>query len=334
MLSTQKNIQNPAFVIGSNALISNIKEADIPLYIGSEKGNNFLHFNNDGIQKFIFSPYNSSKFIDELCEIGEDFSQKPVLFCDDDRAILRISNHRERLEKYFMFLYPSVENVNRLLDKQRFSEYAKRLQLPVPQFFQVFGLNEIREVVPFITFPCILKPSNPLYWQNKKITNVLGGTKEEIRCANSEKQIEAYSRVSKISRSAMVQEVVVCEQQKHFSVNIFIDRLGVLRDTQVAFKRRNEDGLQWKTCNEENVIAICKEIIAKLDLKGLINFQLKQDCRTGEFKLLKIAPKNKHWDQSGRINKSNLVELYYQHLVHENWYFELQNPKSNGHILN
>lgn len=334
MISAQKNIQNPALVIGSNALISNVTETDIPAYIGAEKGNNFLHFNNDVVQRYIFSPYNSSKFIDELCEVGESFNQKPVIFCDDDRAILRISNQRERLEKHFLFLYPSVENVNRLLDKQRFSEFAKRLQLPVPQFFHIFGLNEIREAVPFITFPCTLKPTNPLFWQNKKIKNVIGASKEEIRCANSEKLIEAYSKISTISRSAMVQEVVVCEQHKHFSVNIFIDRLGVLRDTQVAFKKKDAEGYQWEICDSKEVIEICKEVIAKLEMKGLINFQLKQDCRTGEFKLLKIAPKNKHWDQSGRIKKSNLIELYYQHLVHENWYFELHDPKSNGHILN
>ncbi|MEX0721750.1 MAG: hypothetical protein WD059_13840 [Balneolaceae bacterium] len=322
MLTGNEKIKNPALVLGSSTLASNLSETEIPCYSGSEKSTNgYLQIIN-AKQEFSFSPYHSDEFITELKEAGEGFTHKPVIFCDDNRAILKISNNREALRKHYLFLYPSIENVNRFLDSQRFFETAKRRSLPVPETFQISGLNEIQQIASFLTFPCIIKPTNSKFWKQKQFEEEMGDYHNQIRCANSEKLIEIYKRISKVTPSVVVQNWVVSNCNQEYSTNLFIDHQGATRGLYIAHKANYAKEAKWEMTENETIINMCKEIIASLEVKGLINIRLKQDCRTGEFKLLKISTKNMQMGLSNSEAEINLLRLYYQHLVKEYQLYE------------
>ncbi len=72
----------------------------------------------------------------ELLELLERFAagqrEPPVLFYEEDRDLLLLSRHRERLRRHFRFVMPEAALVEKLVDKCRFQALAQRLDLPVP----------------------------------------------------------------------------------------------------------------------------------------------------------------------------------------------------------
>src|SRR5206468_2327719 len=72
------------------------------------------------------------QFVETLLEHGAAQPEPPVLFYQDDRALLLVSRHRERLHQAFRFVIPDADLVEDLVDKARFQKLAARLELPVP----------------------------------------------------------------------------------------------------------------------------------------------------------------------------------------------------------
>src|SRR6266568_1238341 len=67
----------------------------------------------------------------ELLELLERFAagqrEPPVLFYEEDRDLLLLSRHRERLRRHFRFVMPEAALVEKLVDKCRFQALAQRL---------------------------------------------------------------------------------------------------------------------------------------------------------------------------------------------------------------
>ena len=70
--------------------------------------------------------------VDTLMRFASRQSQPPVLFYQEDRDLLLVSRHRERLRSAFRFPIGDATVVEDLVDKGRFQALARRLNLPVP----------------------------------------------------------------------------------------------------------------------------------------------------------------------------------------------------------
>ena len=96
--------------------------------------------------------------VDRLLAFAETQPEKPVLFYEEDRDLLLVSRHRERLARGFRFTVPDAELVEDLVDKSRFQALAERLDLPVPATRRLSpGAGSRIEDVD-LRFPIIVKP--------------------------------------------------------------------------------------------------------------------------------------------------------------------------------
>src|SRR5699024_10302219 len=122
-------------------------------------------------------------FIDELCSFGKSLKHKAVIFSDDDHAILNISQHQERLKKYFLFEFPSPFKVKKLLDKQLFCEIVERYNLPAPKSVTISSIEEmaVKSISDF-NYPCIIKPSFKQAWWNSEFDTKVGEYQKAIKC--------------------------------------------------------------------------------------------------------------------------------------------------------
>lgn len=310
----------PVLVIGEIGLLSSVGELDIPVYIGSETTQNIALHSRFAKQSFIFSDYDTSSFINELCELGQRFEKKPVIFSDDDRALLNISQHRERLKDHYQFLYPEKQTVNKLLDKQSFVELSEEYDLPSPGSFQVASLKEFHSISSQISYPCIIKPTQRHFWWGEEFIDKVGFYRKAIKCSDYDELCDIYQKISEINPSVVIQEYVEGDDKQHYSANLLIDKEGALQGYYIAQKKRiypikAGSGTYVETVKNPDVLDISMSIINKLGLKGLVNVQFKQDCRTGKYKLMEIHIRNSMWSLLGTKAGANLAHMYYRHLV-------------------
>lgn len=312
-----------ALVLGEIGLVRSLGEMGIPLLVGSELKENIATRSRYAIDTYIFSEYCSKKFIDELCELGKYFRKKPVIFSDDDRALLNISRNRERLEEYYLFLYPEKEVVNSILDKQDFAELSEQHDLPVPESYKAASANDVKNITPHVKFPCIIKPIQRHYWWGKKFIEKVGFYQKAIKCSTLEEFEEMYEKIAQVNPGVVIQEYIEGDDNRHYSANLFVNNAGILMGHFIARKRRiypikAGTGTYIETMDNDDVLDISLDVIRKLGLKGLVNIQFKQDSQTGEYKLLEIHARNSLWSLLGAKAGANLSYSYYNYLVNGN----------------
>lgn len=311
---------NPILVIGEIGLVHSVGMSGIPVYAGSNFRDNSALYSRYVKKKISFSDYQSPKFIDELCELGETLQQKAVFLSDDDDAILAFSRHRERLSEYFSFLYPNAGIVEKVLDKQQFCSLSMNCGLPVPASFAISSRQELKNILPRLPFPCVIKPTNRSDWYDENFTQVMGGYKKAYLCNNKNELLDLYGRVSKINPRLVVQEYVKGEDDMHFELNMYVDRDGALKGYYIGQKPRIYPigagiGSYIKTVQDNEILEKGLSIVKELNLFGLLDFQFKRDAETGEAKLLEIHFRNTVWGFLGPAAGMNLYKMYYNDLT-------------------
>lgn len=317
---TIKTKQPPALVIGEIGLVRSLAATGIPIYVGSEIKNNPVLHSKYVQRKILFPSYDSVEFIDQLCDFGKTLTHKSVIFSDDDRAILNISNNRDQLKKYYHLLYPDKEMVAKILDKQRFTDLSDTFQLPSPKSYQVSANTDFEEVASVVPYPCIIKPTQRHFWWGDEFLRKVGRYQKAFKCSTESELRDLYHKIAEINPSVVVQEYVKGKVKQHVSANLFVDKKGEVKGYYVAQKFRiypvrAGTGTYVMTVDNPEIVDISKEIVEKLDLRGLVNIQFKQDSHTKQYKLMEIHARNSLWSLLGRKAGANLAELYYCHIV-------------------
>src|SRR5205085_7239369 len=110
----------------------------------------------------------SAELVEEMVAFGLKQPEPPVLFYQEDRSLLLVSRHRERLRQAFRFVIPDAKLVEQLVDKHAFQKLAQKLGLPVPPARAVSPADEPMPDLAAFTFPVIVKPITRRndQWQN------------------------------------------------------------------------------------------------------------------------------------------------------------------------
>lgn len=306
----------PAFSCSEIGVVHSLGLAGIPVLVGSFFRDNPALFSRFARDKYFFSCYDKSTYIDELCAYGKLFKEKPVLYSDDDRALLLISEHRERVAKYYRFLFPEKEMVARILDKRMFGELCREKNLPAPASFDISSKADLLRVIDEIPFPCIIKPAHKENWWGDKFKTIVGQYKKAFRFDTPDALIAFYDKVLKVHPEAVVQEYVPGEDDQLYSVNMFVDQGGQLQGYFIAQKRRiypisAGTGCYIITVKDEEIINTAMDVARRLNLVGLLNIQFKRDTRDGRPRLMEIHIRNSFWSFIGTAAGMNLSSLYY-----------------------
>ena len=108
--------ETPAIVIGEPGLVHCLGTEKIPVHTVSEDHANMSSWSRYSRRHYVLGQYDTDEFVDDLCRLGRSLSSKPVLMSHDDRALLTISENREKLSPHFRFLLPDKQMVEMLLD--------------------------------------------------------------------------------------------------------------------------------------------------------------------------------------------------------------------------
>jgi D-aspartate ligase len=310
----------PALSCSEIGLVHSLGTVGIPVYTGSFYKDNTSLYSKYTKRRVIFSPYDTEQYIKELCEYGKSLDERPVLYSDDDRAILMISRNRKKLQKYYRFLLPEQEMIEKILDKRQFCDVSKKYDLPAPASFYVTSKKDLKDVSGKVTYPCIVKPAFKQDWWHPDFFRIVGPYKKAYECETIDDLVTLYDKLIQINSNAVIQEYVQGDDENLFSVNLYINQQGALRGFFIAQKRRiypinAGTGCYVVTVNDDEIMKMSLDVARKLNLKGLLNIQFKKDSRTGEPKLMEIHARNSFWSFLGTAAGMNLSALYYHDLT-------------------
>ncbi len=135
---------------------------------------------------------------------GEEEAQ-PVLMPQGDGELLVVSRHRERFAERCSFVLADANLIEDLVDKARFLDLARRLELPVPAAERVHPARmDVGEIG--LRYPLIVKPllRNPELWRP------VAGCAKAVDVPNKAALTRLWARMSEVEGL----EVLVQEQSR------------------------------------------------------------------------------------------------------------------------
>ena len=254
------------------------------------------------IINFIESP--SFENEEELLEILNNYADDStydqiVLIATSDKYVRLIVENEGRLGKKFVFNYPTLDIINKLLIKDNFyTTFKDELELPTTL---VYSCKEKPIINNDLVYPIILKPGNGIEYN-----------KHEFDGMNKVYKIQSYEEliatIGQIEKSGYEDNLIIQEFVPGDDCALYDAVFYCGKDKKVKLMTFAQIGLQERTptgvgnCTvlvngfdehgyKEELIYAMKAFLEKIEYQGFAEFDLKYDSRDGKYKVFEINPR-------------------------------------------
>jgi D-aspartate ligase len=247
-----------------------------------------------------------------LLALAADQPQAPVLYYDNDEALLFVSRNRDRLARGFRFTLPAADLVEDLVDKARFHPLAERLGLPVPR--TVRCPSRALDDDHGLRFPLIVKPISR---HGGAWARAAAG--KAVLVADRAALSALATRLADASLELLVQEAVPGPESRVESYHVFVDEQGRVAGEFTGRKLRTHP----RSCGFSTAITITddadlralgRRIALDLELRGVAKLDFKRGP-DGVPKLLEVNPRFNLWHHPGALAGVNLPALVFDRLL-------------------
>jgi D-aspartate ligase len=254
------------------------------------------------------------ELITRLERLGADVPARPVLFYQSDGDMLAVSSHRARLRRVFDFVLPDASVIESALDKSGFYRLAERLGIPVPRTALIEpgnGLGAADE----LPFPVVVKLPVRRYtdWA------AVGGHAKAVRAETAAELRQIAERFAEADVTVLVQESIPGPESRIESYHAYVDERGDRVAEFTGRKLRTNpreygESTALETTRAPDVVALGREVVAKLDLRGVCKVDFKR-APNGSLKVLEVNPRFNLWHHLGAVAGVNLPALVYADLT-------------------
>lgn len=219
-------------------------------------------------------------FVGDLEELGPRLGARGVLFPCTDNAVLAVSRHRARLERWYDVVLGPDALVRTLVDKTTFSAYARSRGLLVPDTFVLTDRSDAQRAAEALLYPAVLKPAvKSRQW--KQQTSL-----KAYEVSGPAELLAAYDRLRPWSEALVAQQYVPGGDDTLFTCNCYVGAEGHVLVTFVTRKCRQwPPHLGTASCAhewpDEEVAALTGRFFSGSGFRGLGYLELKRDPRTG-----------------------------------------------------
>ena len=239
--------------------------------------------------------------------------EPPVLYYQDDPAMLAISRHREALSGAFRFLMPDPELVEALADKAGFAVLAARLGLPVPAT-RVIGTDDpVAATAVDLPYPVIAKPA-----QHLAAWSAVSGSKA-LEAGDRETLERVVRDLGAATPRLVVQARIAGPETRIDSYHVFVDAGGSIAGEFMGRKIRTYPrhygySTAVEITDDREVRELGRECVRALDLRGVAKLDFKRDLQ-GRLWLLEVNPRFTLWHLPGALAGVNLPALVFADLT-------------------
>ena len=256
----------------------------------------------------------------ELCELGRSLRGTPTLYYSNDAQLLMVSRFRRQLDPYYRFLLPDDSLINDLVDKERFQQLAKRLDLPVPRALSDTAGTASSEG-DACRFPCIIKPASRVGWFESTIIDALDGAPHKGIKVDTPEELKRWTaEMRSHGRPYIIQEFIGGGDQEIYSFHGYFNERSEPLAWFVGRKIRTYPlDTGRSTCLElvkrPEVMGLGIAILKRLRFQGIVKIDFKRDPDSGRFYLLEINPRFNLWHYLGAVCGVNLPAVAHAHLT-------------------
>jgi len=180
----------------------------------------------------------SHEFLDLLMKIGADSPGQALLATSDETAWL-YSRHAPLLSKYFRFHQPSIDTMQRILDKKLLADAAIQAGIAVLPTWEPRSFSDVVASASTLTYPILIKPRTQVRRvRNDKgmiahsDTELIGNFKKYISLEQAKEENHFLPDIN----IPLLQHFVEIGPEGVYSVSGFIDETGELFVTRQATK--------------------------------------------------------------------------------------------------
>jgi predicted ATP-grasp superfamily ATP-dependent carboligase len=228
-------------------------------------------------------------WIDLLESVGSRLDAPGILFPTSDVHCLLVAQQRDRLGRYFRFLLPDAETVERIINKRSQYRIAQAAEIPIPRVCFPESIEEVRYLSAQVAYPCLLKPYKSHVGQKK--------LRKKLVVVHSQSElISAYERITSSGVPLMVQEVIPGDDRALFSYLGFWDAKGSELAWLTWQKLRQYpplygNGSLYITVEAPKVAELSRHLLRAFNYCGFVDVEFKFDTRDHTYRLMEINPR-------------------------------------------
>lgn len=210
------------------------------------------------------------------------YKQVNVVIPMNDFSAEYLSMNKNELRDLTNFLIPDYDVFLDGYDKNRLMRVCEVNHFPHPKTIDL-STTSIEEAAGKMVFPALIKP------------NITTGGRGFAKVNNGEDLKQKYPLIYQEYGHCHLQEFVPAGGRQ-FKVELFIDENGSLINSTVLHKVRFYPENGGSSCcsisvDEPNLVKICADVLKAIRWIGFADFDLIEDPRSGEFKIMEINPR-------------------------------------------
>lgn len=260
--------------------------------------------------------------VDALVGIGRRLAMQcgrrvPLMFGGDE-ALALVSDHRERLARFFVFSLPEASIARSLVAKDRFQSFARARGLPVPEAlaFHGDGPGTLRGTPG----PVVAKPRGKADWHHSPLCAQLFEGDAKALVYPSGPAAAGDARLARFAEQLLFQVYVPGGDECLWSYHGYADTTGEVLAGFVGRKIRtfpvdNGESAYIELADSPELEALGRGIARRCPLRGPFKMDFKRDPRDGTWSLLEINARASLWHYVGAANGVNLMKVAYDELL-------------------
>jgi predicted ATP-grasp superfamily ATP-dependent carboligase len=254
-------------------------------------------------------------FFRELCALGKQLGDRPVLFPTSDRQLELVSREREPLGKLFRFRLAAHEVLDLLMDKALVLEAARRYGIGGPRTFIFRRPEDLSAAMETLPVPSVAKPRFP--WRPNP------GRVPKVTLLHSREEIQAFiQRYGESADNLVFQEVIEGGDADHAFCTMYMSSrqrvVGVV--TGETIHRYPPNLGRTASCVTRDIPELAEageRFLAGERYLGLAELEFKRDRRDGMYKLFEVNTRTWAYNGLSPACGVNLVHLAYLEAIAE-----------------
>ena len=257
------------------------------------------YFSRYVAKRIIIKSLSGEDYVNQIVDYVQNNHIDVVIPMGDVVAEL-VCRYQEKLKRVVHVVTPDYSSFNEGYDKNKLMHICEKCNIPHPRTIDLSS-HSIDEVDSTI-FPALLKP------------NITTGARGMSLIHSIEDLKGMYETVRKNYGECHLQEFIT-GGGKQIKAQLFVDKNGALLCSSVMHKQRYypEKGGS-SSCNttiiNDQVVKNCLTILRAINWEGMADFDLIEDPKDGEYKIMEINPRVPACIKSAIKSGADYAELY------------------------
>lgn len=258
----------------------------------------FTKFSNILHVEYVENLWEEETFLHTLNEFANKHKEKKIILISTNETYAEyISANKKKLNKQFVYNYPSLEVIKSLTNKEAFYKTYENSCLRFPKTIY-YDCNK-NSKVPNMSYPIVLKPANVVLYNHLKFEG-----KNKIYKLNNEMEvIEVLESIksSGYTDKLILQEFIPGDDSNLFDSVVYVNTKGhveFISFAQIGLQERTKsmvgnaavlmNGFNTTKGDVDNQVENIKKFMENIGYTGFAEVDMKYDCRDNTFKVLEI----------------------------------------------